>query len=94
MDYFDLSAGHPSVSAALDKTRARFLVLSYTSDWLYPTYQSLEIVSALRSRNIDVAFCELPSNYGHDAFLIETKDQSELVRGFLESVYRSLGVRR
>jgi homoserine O-acetyltransferase len=86
MDYFDLAAGHSSLSAAFEKTKARFLVLSFTSDWLYPTYQSLEIVSALRTRNIDAAFCELASNYGHDAFLVETKEQSEMISGFLKSV--------
>ncbi len=88
MDYFDLSASRTSLASAFDRTRARFLVLSFTSDWLYPTYQSLETVSALRSRNIDVAFCELTSNYGHDAFLLETKEQSEMVAGFLTSVSR------
>ncbi len=90
MDYFDLSAGRPSLASAFDRTRARFLILSFTSDWLYPTYQSLETVSALRSRNIDVAFCELTSTYGHDAFLVETREQSEMVAGFLDSVYRSI----
>lgn len=88
MDYFDLAAGHPSLAAAFEKTQARFLVLSFTSDWLYPTYQSLETVSALRSCNIDAAFCELTSNYGHDAFLVETGEQSEMIAGFLETVYR------
>jgi homoserine O-acetyltransferase len=90
MDYFDLASGKPSLAAAFDNTTARFLVLSFTSDWLYPTYQSLEIVSALRGRNIDVAFCELPSSYGHDAFLVEVKEQTEMVRGFLDSVYRDV----
>jgi len=90
MDYFDLSANHATLAAALDRTRARFLILSFTSDWLYPTYQSLETVSALRSRNHDVAFCELNSSYGHDAFLVETKEQSQMVSGFLESVYRDI----
>ena len=90
MDYFDLSAGLPSLASAFDRTRARFLILSFTSDWLYPTYQSLETVSALRSRNIDVAFCELTSTYGHDAFLVETREQSEMVAGFLDSVYRGI----
>jgi homoserine O-acetyltransferase len=84
MDYFDLSAGHTSLAAAFEKTRTRFLLLSFTSDWLYPTYQSLETVSALRSRNVDAAFCELPSQYGHDAFLVETKEQTEMIAGFLE----------
>ncbi len=90
MDYFDLSAGRASLAAAFDRTHTRFLVLSFTSDWLYPTYQSLEIVSALRSRNIDVAFCELPSQYGHDAFLVETKEQTEMITGFLSSVSRDV----
>jgi len=90
MDYFDLSNGKPSLSAAFDRTKARFLVLSFSSDWLYPTYQSLEIVSALRGRNVDVAFCELPSHYGHDAFLLEVKEQTEMVKGFLASVYQDL----
>lgn len=90
MDYFDLSVGHPSLAQAFHSSGTRFLVLSFTSDWLYPTYQSLETVSALRSRNIDVAFCELKSSYGHDAFLLETKEQSEMVSGFLDSVYRDL----
>jgi homoserine O-acetyltransferase len=87
MDYFDLSAGHAGLAAAFERTKARFLVLSFTSDWLYPTYQSLEVVSALRTRSIDAAFCELTSNYGHDAFLVETKEQSEMISGFLKSVH-------
>ena len=90
MDYFDLAAGKSTLAAAFDNTKARFLVISFTSDWLYPTYQSLEIVSALRGRNIDVAFCELPSSYGHDAFLVEVKDQTEMIRGFLNSVSEDL----
>jgi len=88
MDLFDLANGHISLGAALERSRARFLVLSFTSDWLYPTYQSLEIVSALRGRNRDVAFCELPSNYGHDAFLVDVAEQTELIRGFLASTWR------
>ncbi len=90
MDYFDVSAGRQSLAAAFDRSKVRFLVLSFTSDWLYPTYQSLETVSALRGRNVDVAFCELPSTYGHDAFLVETKEQGGMISGFLESVYRDV----
>lgn len=86
MDYFDLSVGHPSLAAAFERARSRFLVISFTSDWLYPTYQSLETVSALRSRSLDVAFCELKSTYGHDAFLLENVEQSEVIAGFLQSV--------
>jgi len=88
MDYFDVSAGHPSLGAAFERARSRFLVISFTSDWLYPTYQSLETVSALRSRSLDVAYCELKSTYGHDAFLLENVEQSAVISGFLQSVLR------
>jgi len=88
MDYFDLAAGRGSLAAALELATARFLLVSFTSDWLYPPYQSQEIVRALRSRNRDVAYCELRSDYGHDAFLVTVEEQSEVVRGFLSSTSR------
>jgi homoserine O-acetyltransferase/O-succinyltransferase len=88
MDYYDLAADRHSLSAAFENVKARFLVISFTSDWLYPSYQSLEVVRALRGRNCNVAYCELPSTYGHDAFLVNVAEQSELVRGFLASTFR------
>ncbi len=90
MDYFDLTNGHGSLSAALGAAQARFLVISFSSDWLYPSYQSQEIVRALRSRNCDVAYVELQSNYGHDSFLVDIAEQSALVTGFLASTYEKL----
>jgi len=83
MDLFDLANGAQSLVPVLNKTRTRFLVISFTSDWLYPSYQSLEIVNALRRRNQDVAYIELTSSYGHDAFLVEVDEQAELITGFL-----------
>ena len=91
MDYFDLTNGHGSLAEALACATARFLLISFTSDWLYPSYQSLEILNALRSRNRDVAYCELSSNYGHDAFLVDIGEQTELVRGFLASTFKERG---
>ena len=88
LDYFDLANGRGSLAEVLGKTAARFLVISFTSDWLYPTYQSLEIVNALRSRNRDVAYCELTSNYGHDAFLVDIGEQTEILRGFLANTFK------
>ncbi|HWQ54863.1 MAG TPA: homoserine O-acetyltransferase [Bryobacteraceae bacterium] len=88
MDYFDLTNGKKSLATAFEPITARFLVISFTSDWLYPSYQSQETVRALRSRNVDVAYCELPSNYGHDAFLVDVAEQTDLIRGFLASTYR------
>jgi hypothetical protein len=82
MDYFDLTNGHGSLAAAFERTEARFLVISFSSDWLYPSYQSQEIVRALRARNCDVAYVELESNYGHDAFLVDVAEQTDLVAAF------------
>jgi homoserine O-acetyltransferase len=87
MDYFDLTNGAGTLAAALSEAQARFLVISFSSDWLYPSYQSQEIVRALRARNCDVAYAELPSNYGHDSFLVDVGEQTELVRGFLASTF-------
>ena len=90
MDSIDLSAGHGSFSEALARTTARFLVVSFTSDWLYPSYQSQEIVSALRGRNLDVTYVELPSNHGHDAFLVEVGELTDLVKNFLGNTFRKV----
>ena len=90
MDYFDLTNGRGSVAEAFERVAARFLVISFSSDWLYPSYQSQEIVRALRARNCDVAYVELQSNYGHDSFLVDVAEQSELVRGFLASTFEKV----
>ena len=87
-DYFDLTNGAGTLANAFAKAQARFLVISFSSDWLYPSYQSQEIVRVLRRSNHDVAYCELPSNYGHDAFLVDVAEQSEVIRGFLQSTYK------
>lgn len=90
MDYFDLTNGQRSLNAAFEAARARFLVVSFSSDWLYPSYQSQEILRALRSRNCDVAYVELQSNYGHDSFLVDVAEQTALVVGFLASTFEKL----
>lgn len=84
MDYFDLAEGRGSVAQALSQTNARFLVTSYTSDWLFPTIQSKELVRAMIEAGRHVTFIELESAYGHDAFLIEFEWLERLVRPFLE----------
>ena len=87
-DYFDLTNGTGRLADAFQTVETRFLVISFTSDWLYPSYQSQEIVRVLRRVNGDVAYCDLQSNYGHDAFLVDVAEQTELVRGFLDSTAR------
>ncbi len=83
MDYFDLSQGNRSVSAAFAGVKARFLVISFSSDWLYPSYQSREIVSALRHNNVEVVYSELQTDAGHDAFLLESDALGRLIGSFL-----------
>ncbi len=91
-DYYDLILQHGAGSAvrALAKARARFLVISFTSDWLYPTYQSREIVKALKKNGRDVSFCEIEADWGHDAFLLPNPRLSALIHGFLERVQREV----
>lgn len=83
IDYFDLANGHGALSAAFRDVKARFLVISFSSDWLYPSYQSKEMVRALKANGVDVSYCEIPSSYGHDAFLLEEEAQTQLIGGFL-----------
>jgi homoserine O-acetyltransferase len=90
MDYFDLTGGGVSLAAALERATCRFLVISFSSDWLYPSYQSQDLVRARRSRNCDVAYVELQSNYGHDSFLVDVAEQTDLVRGFLATTFEKL----
>ena len=85
MDYFDLSGGK-----LLPKNKnidTRFLVIAFKSDWLYPSYQSQEIVRALKTRHVDATYCEIKSTYGHDAFLVEIDEQAHLIKYFLNKEY-------
>jgi len=88
-DYFDLAdRGGGSLAAAFAKARARFLVVSFTSDWLYPTARSRKMVQAMKKSGLDVSFCEIEAEWGHDAFLLPSPRLSELIRGFLDRVWR------
>jgi homoserine O-acetyltransferase len=86
MDYFDLAAGHGDVLAnAFRGTKTRFCVVSFTSDWLYPTRESREIVHALNAVAANVSFVEIDSDKGHDAFLLDEPELFATVRGFLNA---------
>ena len=86
MDYYDLSEAYGSLQDALARTRAKYLVASFTSDWLYPSSQSRQIVSALMRVGREVSYVELESVYGHDAFLLESPRLCQIVRSFLDNV--------
>ena len=91
-DYFDLAEqhGNGSMVEAFSKARARFLVVSFTSDWLYPTYQSREMVKAIKKTGQDVSFCEIEAKWGHDAFLIPNPRLSGIIGGFLNRVFNEI----
>ncbi len=84
MDYFDLSQPEGELRKGLSAVQAAALVISFSSDWLFPSYMSKEIVSALRRNNVDVSYAEIQSDYGHDAFLLEFDTLSRLITNFLE----------
>jgi homoserine O-acetyltransferase/O-succinyltransferase len=84
IDYFDLTKkGTLSLAEAFKDAKAKFLVISISSDWLYPPYQSREIVEALSANDIDVRHREIKSNYGHDAFLLESGQMNYNISNFL-----------
>jgi len=88
MDYFDLADKHGSLEAAFRGVKARFLIIAFSSDWLYPPGQSKEIVSALRANRAHFSYYEIPSSYGHDAFLLERQALTEAISKFLDLNYR------
>ncbi len=91
MDYFDLSRDAGSLVNAMKPANSRFLVVSFTSDWLFPPEQSEEFVYALSATEKDVSYCNIESPYGHDAFLLEPDKLGKLISGFVDSVYMESG---
>ena len=86
MDYFDLAAEHDGhLANAFRATKARFCLVSFDTDWLYPTAQSRAVVHALNAAGAPVSFVELPSPYGHDAFLLDAPEMNRVVDGFLKA---------
>jgi homoserine O-acetyltransferase len=93
MDYFDLAADHGDVLAnAFQGTRTRFCLVSFTSDWLFPTEESREIVHALNSVAANVSFVELKTKGGHDSFLLYEPELFDTIKGFLNSAARQRGI--
>ena len=84
MDYFDLAEEHGGLLAnAFRHARARFCLVSFDTDWLYPTVESRAIVQALNAAGVPASFVELSSPYGHDAFLLDAPELDRVVAGFL-----------
>lgn len=86
MDNFDASNGHP-LQDVLRDNKVKVLVISFKSDWLYPAYQSKEIVKACKLAGVETTYCEIDSTYGHDAFLLEIEEESHLIKHFLKKIF-------
>jgi homoserine O-acetyltransferase len=90
IDNFNLLNGHP-LNNVFKGLKAKVLVLAFKSDWLYPTYQSQEIVKACKLSGVDASYCEVNSSYGHDAFLLETEQEGQLISNFLSGICNGKG---
>jgi homoserine O-acetyltransferase len=94
MDYFDLAKDYGSLAKAFEKVKSRFLVISFTSDWLFTPAQSKAMVEALAANRKDVSYCNIVSPYGHDAFLLEPEVLGGFLCCFLQATYRPAGAQQ
>ena len=91
MDYFDLTKQfNGNLSDAFKESKTKFFVISFTSDWLYPTTENREIVIALNAIGADVGFIEITSDKGHDSFLLDVPDFLSAVKNFLNNSYKNI----
>ena len=90
IDYFNILNGK-RLSEIFRGLEAKVLVIAFKSDWLYPAYQSQEIVKACKLAGVDTTYCEVNSTYGHDAFLLEIEEEADLVKHFLKTVSNGRG---
>ena len=88
MDYFDLiKVNNGNLSQAIKDTSTKFFIISFTSDWLYPTVENKEIVIALNACGADVGFVEIESDKGHDSFLLDLPDFLKALKGYIDASY-------
>jgi homoserine O-acetyltransferase/O-succinyltransferase len=91
MDRFDAAEGG-LFQVKLKGVEAKVLVIAFKSDWLYPAYQSQEIVRACKLSGVETTYCEVFSTYGHDAFLLEVEEETHLIKHFLRKVFHEYEV--
>ena len=95
MDYFDLTKKfNGNLAKAFGNTKTKFFVISFTSDWLYPTSENRDIVIALNSIGADVGFVEIKSDKGHDSFLLDVPDFLNTLGNYINSTYSKLNEKR
>jgi homoserine O-acetyltransferase/O-succinyltransferase len=88
IDYFDISAGYASLPEALKHIQSDFLVVSFSSDWLYPAWQGLELVEALEDVRRDVQYAHIEAPFGHDSFLVEVDRMKQIVGDYLDEQWQ------
>lgn len=89
IDYFDVTdSANGDEHKVFEKVKCPFLVISFSSDWLFPPYQARELTKLLLENGNDVTYCDIKSHYGHDAFLLEYETLGRLVRNFLNNIYK------
>jgi len=95
MDYFDLAAEHGgSLPLAFEGTDTRFCIISFTSDWLFPTSENRAVVHALNAVAANVSFVEIESDQGHDAFLLDVPEFRKVLTGFINGCAEHHGLGR
>ena len=93
MDYFDIAAEHGGhLAAAFEATPVRFCLISFTSDWLFPTPESRDMVHALNANAANVSFVEIDTDKGHDSFLLDVPEFFGILSGFLDSAAKTIGI--
>ena len=95
MDYFDLTKQfNGNLSKAFKDTKTKFFIISFTSDWLYPTSENKDIVIALNAIGADVGFVEIKTDKGHDSFLLDVPDFLSTIKNYLNTTYYNINERR
>ncbi len=95
MDYFDLTKQYRgNLSKAFKDTKTKFFIISFTSDWLYPTSENKDIVIALNAIGADVGFVEIKTDKGHDSFLLDVPDFLSTIKNYLNTTYSNINERR
>jgi len=95
MDYFDLTKQFGgNLSKAFKDTKTKFFIISFTSDWLYPTSENKDIVIALNAIGADVGFVEIKTDKGHDSFLLDVPDFLSTIKNYLNTTYSKFNERR
>jgi len=95
MDYFDLTKQYGgNLSKAFKKTKTKFFIISFTSDWLYPTSENKDIVIALNAIGAEVGFIEIKTDKGHDSFLLDVPDFLSTIKNYLNTTYLKINERR